>query len=310
MLRLNNQGDFRILVIADVQVARPLRTDNQDKLIRLIDSCNPNLIVLLGDMLWGPGVYTKGKAKKIIDSIVFPIENAKVPFAFISGNHDRDSLVPIKKQVEMYRSSKLCLTPNIEERDCSNAYMLEIKNNGGKTVYQLIFLDCEATRLTLHGIQYAPVNEDQLRYTDKFINQKNRYPTIVFQHIPVLEIYKLIQTTNRPMIRGHGPYRGKYLELKNIAIGTMREAPCPYWDDVGQFKAWVQSRSVVAAVFGHDHKNSFTGDVEGIHLIQTSCAGFSCYGDEDLRGGRLLILNDGGQIQTRPISYQDLNIFR
>ena len=194
------------------------------------------------------------------------------------------------------------------ERKCSGAYVLDVYS-GKVAAARLLFLDSGATRLSFTGIKYYPATEEQIRYTNAVINQNDCPPTFVFQHVPVREIYELVDVVSgdyNDAVRGHGPYKGKQLRLASSAVGTMGEAPCPSWDESSQFSDWVRSGNVKAAFFGHDHKNSFEGVVSGIRLIHTACAGLSCYGSDALRGGRLVELGMNGRMSTAPLYYRAL----
>ena len=309
MLQFDKDNQFRILIIADIQDYRILDKNKQDHIEKLILQSNPHLVVLLGDMLFGPAVLTARRAERIIDSIVAPIDRNKIPFAFVTGNHDTDARASVPDQVDIYRKSPWCMTPKVSDRDCSDAYYLDIMDERNTAIARLLFFDSGATHLSLSGIQYDPASNEQLRFTHSHLTDNSCPPSFVFQHIPIPEIYRLVETVpakTAGAVKGHGPFKGKYLMLKDKQNGSMNEAPCPPWKNVGQFEAWSRSGKVRAAVFGHDHKNSFEGDVEGVSLIQTSCAGLSCYGLDELRGGRLLTISSDGNFISKPLFYRSI----
>ena len=308
MLHFDTNGEFRVLIIADVQDGKPLDDIKQKKIEELIDAANPGLIVLLGDMIFGPVVFTEKKAYAIIESILKPIEERQIPFAFVTGNHDIDSRVAMDKQMEMYCRSSLCVTPMPSDRKCRESYSLYIRDKD-KPAVQLLFHDSGKTHITLRGILYDPVSSEQLKYETEALQENKDIPAFVFQHIPVPEIYKLISVTDKETqgsIRTGSFLNRKYMKLKNPQDGTLGEHPCPPDKNAGQFDNWVRSGNVKAAVFGHDHKNSFCGEVEGIKLIQTACAGLSCYGDDRLRGGRVVKIHSDGTLSTEELIYRDM----
>lgn len=55
---------------------------------------------------------------------------------------------------------------------------------------------------------------------------------------------------------------------------------------------------VVAAFFGHDHKNDFVGTYEGIDLVNTAGTGFYIYGEREYHGARLVILHESALRNT------------
>lgn len=309
MLLLNKEDQFRILVIADIQVWIPLNSNKQSYIRKLIEVASPDLIVLLGDMVCGPLMLTKHRIHTVIHSILEPIWESKIPYAFISGNHDQDARMSLEDQILIYRENPNCITPMISERDCKGAYVVEIMKDTDIQIAKLLFIDSGATRITLQGVQYLPADKAQLDYTKRLFQEKANTPIFTFQHVPVPEIYQLIivkDAFSNGDVRGHGPYRGKYLSLKKGIDGVLGEAPCPSWTNTQQFEEWKKSRKVAAAIFGHDHKNSFIGELNGISFVQVSCAGLTCYGTDSLRGGQLLTLYSNGEWSTKSLYYRDI----
>ena len=309
MLQFDNNRQFRILILADVQEYRILNEESKRLIQQAILLANPHFIVLLGDMLFGPLIPTKRRTERIIDSILAVIEMHRIPFAIVSGNHDKDAITSFQKQISMYKKSSLCLTPAISDRKCPDAYYLDVTGNHGEACARLLFLDSGATKLSLSGLQYRPASDGQLRFTRSLLSNDACPPLFVFQHVPVPEIYKLIDVVSAEtdyVVKGNGPYKGRYLIMKEQCHGIMGEAPCPPWENAGQFDDWAKSGKVRAAVFGHDHKNSFDGVIDGIALLQTSCAGLHCYGKDELRGTRLLQISADGSFEHRVLYYRNM----
>lgn len=65
---------------------------------------------------------------------------------------------------------------------------------------------------------------------------------------------------------------------------------------------------VVAAFFGHDHKNDFVGTYEDIDLVNTAGTGFYIYGEREYHGARLVILHEStpAEYDTEMLYYKDL----
>ncbi len=59
---------------------------------------------------------------------------------------------------------------------------------------------------------------------------------------------------------------------------------------------------MVAAFFGHDHKNTVTMDVDGIKLVQSPGAGYHTYGGNP--GGRMIVLDE-----NNPDTYESKVLF-
>lgn len=80
------------------------------------------------------------------------------------------------------------------------------------------------------------------------------------------------------------------------------EGPCPPDKVKSQFESWQKTGDVVAAFFGHDHKNTFTMDVDGIKLVQSPGAGYHTYGGN--HGGRMIVIDE-----NNPDTYESKVLF-
>ncbi len=130
-------------------------------------------------------------------------------------------------------------------------------------------------------------------------------PSLMFQHIPMLEQLELIEecdSSYKGSVRGP---EGKFFKLKDGVEGILGEYPGTVSEKNGQMEALKECGDVKAVVFGHDHRNCFTGNVEGIRFIQTSCASFRCYGNRN-RGVRIFDINEDGTYETTFYNYEDI----
>lgn len=308
MLKFNT-NNFKILVLGDIQVHGIPEDPEQDIIRRLVESAEPDFIVLLGDMISGVGGYTKKQLEKMIHTIVDISAGEKIPFTVVSGNHDNYVTTTFSKQLDFYRSHKNCLTPATSARVCKSGYTIDLLDKSEKPAFKLLFLDCAGTKVTHHGIAFKKTKQKTLDYTNAVLSDPECPQTIVFQHIVVPDIFRLFDIRDQKFlasVRAHGPYHGLRLSLAHPSAGILGECPCPSWKNTKQFSEWVKSGKVRSAVFAHDHKNNFEDMLDGIKIIQTSCAGLSCYGTDATRGARLITLSTSGDITSKPIFHRDL----
>lgn len=301
--------DFKILVLGDVQAHGIPEDPERTILRRMVEKANPDLIVFLGDMISGVGGYTKKQLEKIIRSIIDATAGDKIPFVVISGNHDNYVTTSYAKQLEYYRAYKNCLTPAVPARSCKSGYHIDLLDKSKKPVFRLLFLDCAGTKVTRYGISFKKTKQATLDYTNAVLSEPNCPPTIVFQHIIIPDVFRLFDLRDQKFlasVRAHGPYRGLRLSLAHPSAGILGECPCPSWKNTKQFTDWVKSGKVRAAVFAHDHKNNFEDFLDGIQIIQTSCAGLSCYGNDSTRGARLITLTPSATISSEPLYHREL----
>ena len=110
-------------------------------------------------------------------------------------------------------------------------------------------------------------------------------------------------------VQGFRNRAGKWYILDKNKVGAdafMKESPADPMENGGQFEAMAEKGDVKGIYFGHDHINSFNGNVRGIDLGYTQGAGFHIYGPGLDRGVRMINLNTDGTFETYDRRYRDL----
>ena len=173
-----------------------------------------------------------------------------------------------EEQAAIYRSSPYCICP--AEEQAAGTFYLKIRNSSGAEALRFYLID--SGNQTVHG-QYAPPAPAVLDWLKEKLFQ-DQIPSMVFQHIPLPE----------------------YKKCRNV---TLKERICSPEKNVGEFELLRDNGKVMAVFCGHDHKNDFVGQVDGIDLGYTPSGGFACYGPGAERGGRLLTFH-----VDRPMHYE------
>lgn len=295
-LRFSEDGKFTILQFSDTQDDMVPRRAMLMLMESAIKDVKPDLIVLTGD---NTGVSsTKLDAKFAIQAMLKPIVRSGIPFTFVFGNHDAEK-VNKEYQLSVYQQYSNCLAVDaVPGLYGCGTHNLEIKSSdGSRTAFNLWLMD---SNMYFEG-SYDYVRPDQLDWyenTEVQIRQANggeKVPSLVFQHIPVPEIYEVLKNAPEGYMNITETYNGipKLRELNpEMATGVIGEWPCPPAVNGGEFDRFFEIGDVVGIVTGHDHVNSFVGTYRGIDFIQTPGAGFQTYGDEN-RGCRVITLNEG-----------------
>lgn len=93
-LKFRENGEFRILAIADAQDTDNPQKETTDIIRYSIEKTSPDLIILLGDNIAGDfeGVTPK-RTKAAVKALLEPISEKDIPFALVFGNHDHEGLV-------------------------------------------------------------------------------------------------------------------------------------------------------------------------------------------------------------------------
>lgn len=291
-------GKFTIMTLGDLH--ENLHLDTGLKIRKRLDMHNlvkmgilafkPDLIVLLGDTL-NEKDDSEGFTdyKTALKDILKPIIESGIPFCYVLGNHEHDQGQE-ELIVKAYEEIETCIGVNdtTAPRGNFNCNILVKNTAGTEDILNLWFIDsnnCCDSDVSV----YDWVHKDQIQwYEEKAAKIKEEHggktiPAILFQHTPVIEEYKLLREAKPYEIpfaaKGHYKFSDKYYMKKDGVEGYLGEGPCSPCINEGQFESWKKTGDVVAAFFGHDHLNDFTGYVDGIMLGQNKTSGFCCYTD-------------------------------
>ncbi len=319
-LQFDNDGNFRIMQIADIQDGFLLTPAVPEFIKDAVAMTNPDLIVLTGDNISGGSsgigvsAIDKPVTKIAINNFMSVFEEIGIPVAVVFGNHDSENAVSKEEQMAMYMSYDCCVA--VDEGDAlygCGTYNLPIysSTDADKIAYNLWMIDSNTYDSENDG--YDHVHEDQIKwYKDtsdalKAQNGGEPVPSMMFQHIIVPEIYDIIEEVPAGTPNTYES-DGKYYTFKDgyLVDGALCEAPCPPSRNAGQFDAVVEQGDVVAMFFGHDHKNSFRVNYKGVDLLTTSGISFGSYGNEE-RGVRIIdIKEDTREYETETVYYLDV----
>ena len=326
-LKFNN-GKFRIMQIADVQDTQRT-SDATVRFIReALKKTKPDLVVFTGDQVKGYGFNLMGgdnkkKVTECINKFLVPLDETGIPFTFVFGNHDDQAFsISKKEQLEIYSSHENCVAFNADDEiDGYCNHNLEIKGEDGKTKLNVYLVD--SLTATLDGT-CDHVHENQLEWyrntRDKLKEENGGYvPSVVFQHIPVNEIYELLMevpkgTTNSA--QGYREWDGKFFSMNPERVDIndrsfIGETPSVPHENGGQFNVMNEKGDIFLMLFGHDHNNSFIGEYKGMKMGYTQGCGFNVYGPGKKRGVRLIDFNESNPVDftSTTLTVEDLEEF-
>lgn len=325
-LRFKN-GKFRILQVSDPQDLQYVRHTMMRMLNKAYDTLSPDLIVLTGDNILGnhlddarllTPLFVKDKkseanAMKIaIDKLVSPIESRKIPFAVIYGNHDDRNRLTKDEQADFYRAYGCNVGLDGKEGGDCDTYNIPIYSENGEDIKFNIWMLDSARYDKERDKCYEFVKPEAIAWYKKTSAELKKQnggkpvPSLMFQHIPMIETLELIEECKSD---DDGAVEGpdnKFFKLKPEVGGILGEYVSTVSEKNGQMDAIKECGDVKAVVFGHDHRNCFTGNVDGIDFIQTSCTSFRCYGNRH-RGVRVFDIDEKtGEYQTFFLTYDDI----
>lgn len=323
-LKFNSDGKFKIMQVNDTQDIDKMNKRTVKFLKAALKAEQPDLVVVPGDTLSDMFIgATEKRVKDALRAFASIFNDAKVPFAVTFGNHDHDleNVVSIKDMMDVLKEFEYCVnneggcdpgTYNIpvmssdESKMALNIYMMDSNNKDGVANG---YTGCYPEQVQWYNEKSAEL---------KAANGGKVVPSMVFQHVPVKEIYQfLTQVTVKEAnkaVFSLNDYKwyvlndNYILDKENAIFG---EAPCSEVFDSksGEYDAWVQNGDIIGAFFAHDHVNNFYGKTDdGIILGYNGGSGFRAYGSGDKRAVRVFEFNenDVANYTTRAVFYRDL----
>ena len=322
-LHFSPEGKFRILAIGDTHERYPFSGKTEDMLNLLnasAEKLKPDLAIFMRDVTTReiPEENRMATDEEMFHQLVRqtkPFTSRGIPVGFVFGNHDNEP--PEDKRIVYSLLTRIPGFVNSDEAGVTgigNCFVPIYDHRNEKMLFNLWLIDSGSSAQDGSG-GYAWVEDDQIDWYERtcdVITALNGgiVPSIVFQHIPVCEEYELLKETTilHPCrVRGNGMYsRHFYVKGENLH-GYLGEGPCVPARNNGQFQSWKKKGDVIAAVFGHDHMNDFTGEVDGILLCQTQCSGFHMWGDGLKQGVRVIDLDESrpADLTTFMVRYRD-----
>lgn len=327
-LRFGADGKFTIMQIADVQEYGKINKDALRVIEAALDKAQPDLVVFTGDQVEGYATYFKygnreKRVRQTIDNMLAPLDERGIPFAVVFGNHDQQSGVDKETQMKMYQAHEGCLAVD-EGQDVSGCgtYNLPILSaDGEKTVFNLYLVDSNSDD-PKGG--YDNVHKDQIDYCkaiSKQLKEENggeAVPSLLFQHIPVEELYYVLKEVPEGTEGAKKWYRdlkpGYFAIDENNSVGSktenfyFRESIASPNENSGQFDSWLEQGDIIGAYFGHDHINNFVGNYKGIDLGYGLGTSYNAYGAGLDGGVRVFELNENSpaDYNTYSLQYREL----
>ena len=329
-LKFNKNGKFTILQVSDAQDMHIPRRGMFKMLNKIYDKVNPDLIILTGDNILGNHINdapignwqnvkskkgTFKRMRKALGYLLNPIEKRKIPFAFVYGNHDDRNCITKKEQAAIYGEYDYCVKYNLENEsvDCDTYNVPIYASDSDKVIYNIWMIDSAGADDNGDNCFEYVKKEAVEWYTEKSrqLEIENGGPvmSLMFQHIPVPQTKEFFIECEENEPSAVKSREGKFYKLNpEQAKGYAFEYPETTEKDFGQLDALRQRGDVCALVFGHDHTNCFTGELDGVNIVQTPGASFRSYGNMVSRGVRVFEIdeNDLSTFTTHTISYFDL----
>ncbi len=297
-LRFDENGQFKILVFADMHLQSSGMSDYMEDCIRtLIDREAPDLVILTGDNVADTSIADDDTFRATVNAAMDYVESKKIPWMHVYGNHDSEGSYTREQQQKVYESFDYCISKTGEDLTGVGNYVIPVyASRGNKVKFAVWGLDSgaymsEADRKAMFpeesafggysGIYYDYIHGDQIDWyvnASKLLQEYNdgeAIPSLMAFHIPLQESYTA--WINRAGLEW---------------TGEKREDVCASSHNSGLFGALLARGDVKAVVNGHDHTNDYMVNYGGIKLCFSSNFSTNTYGDEDMHGARVFVINE------------------
>jgi hypothetical protein len=297
-LRIGRNGRFKILALSDFHYVPEPDRHGLALAEKLVAAEKPDLVIVDGDNISGGDCKTAAEVSRAVANVAMAMENAKVPWAAVLGNHDQE----YAEQIGISRGQLF----DIYESHPHNLNRGWMRGLHGAGNMNLLIWDASRTRplfclwlldsggsVTDRDIRYDWIHSDQVAWymqTSKALESRfgSKIPGLMFFHIPLPEFREMILTRK--------------------VLGERHEPESPSSVNGGLFAAVLERGDVMGIFCGHDHVNNYVGLYRGIALGYVGVAGYRGYPHtppEDVtndraRGGRVLLLDQtqSGKFKT------------
>jgi len=133
-LQFDENGEFKILVFSDIHINGTMSSLAEHNMKTLVEREEPDLVMFDGDNTWG--LTSEAAVKKAVESMVDLLEEKKIPWGHVYGNHDCEgSNLKKEKQQAVYESFDYCVSQaGPEELYGQGNYVLPVYGSDGEKV--------------------------------------------------------------------------------------------------------------------------------------------------------------------------------
>lgn len=305
-------GKFKILMMSDLQETLDFNERTLRDMDKLVESVKPDFVMLGGDNCNGLVLKKREELEKYLEILSSPMEKRGIPWAHVFGNHDHDVEVDEIEHTCLYEKYKFCVSKHTEGICGATNYVLPILSSDSSHIaFNLWGLDTNNlisdsnmnyekdmksfVKASVSG-SYDVLRFEQLMWywnTSKELEEynKSKINGIMFMHVAPWEFQYIIDNPERTGAKGS--------MVEPLDLGTFNS---------GIFSAVLQRGDIRCIACAHTHIDCFEGTFCGVKMCLDACAGYSAYGEDELRGGRVFELDEKNtsEINTYMVHYKDI----
>lgn len=304
-LQFDENGEFKILHLCDGQDVFPAEERMLTYINYMLKTYQPDLVVLGGDNT----VASEETKEQAIEEYVKPFVENEVYFTLVFGNHDDEQGVDKDTLLKYYQKygGKYCLAYDADpELHGAAIHNLPVLSSNGKEIkFNLWMFDTGTYVYDEEGnrLGYDSVTPDQIEWYKETSSKLEaaaggKVNSLAFQHMVPPEVYEAIY----PSVSFDIKYITEtYNDGKNYLVltpntsafdGHIYEPASPGVYNHGHFSAMAENDDVLGVFSGHDHINDYITEYDGIKIVNTPGVSFHAYGNEFVRGSRLITIKE------------------
>ncbi len=259
---------------------------------RLVNQVKPDLITITGDIVCTDStVYAVKRITDLFDSFC-------IPWAPVFGNHDGEGNADLNYLADVMMSSEYCVMKKGDPEMGVGNYIINIaEESSGEITETLFMMDTHRTHL----------NEKQIKWFESCASAINKLTDngteiTAFFHIPTVQYqYAYDEGWDAD---------AKEWKTEYNADGKCNEKICCERDENGNprengFFAAAKNAGTKFIFCGHEHRNNFSVEYEGIRLTYTLKVGYTSGVHIGYHGGTIINVGESGinRITHRTLSY-------
>ena len=289
-MRADEEGNFKVLILSDIQGADDeidIPEEVLSNIRTVVSREQPDLVIFNGDNCHG--ISREDDLREYLTNMTRYLEQNKIPWAHVYGNHDDEGGISKERQSEIYAEFDYCVSEVGSVSGVGNFVIPVYSYDGSKILYNVWCLDSGAysklpdkANITLANGMYFKgaydcIKFDQIEWymrASKLLEEYNGapIPAIMAFHIPLQE------TGYAWMIKDSANLEYTGVQHENGGFSATNS---------GLFAAVLQRGDVKAIVNGHDHVNDYMVKYNGVMLCYSSTVSPMAYSRDDILGARV-----------------------
>ena len=289
-MRADEEGNFKVLILSDIQGSNShidIPESVRANIRTMVDREQPDLVIFNGDNCHE--IKGEENLREYLTNMTEYLEEKKIPWAHVYGNHDDVGGISKERQSEIYAEFDYCISEVGNVSGVGNYVIPIYSHNGSRILYNVWCFDShgyskldDKINVTLqNGVYfkgtYDHIRPDQIEWylkSSKLLEEYNGapIPAIMAFHIPLQE------TGEAWMVKDSAKLEWTGEKHENGGFSAINS---------GLFAAVLERGDVKAIVNGHDHVNDFMVKYHGVMLCYSSTVSTMSYYRENLLGARV-----------------------